>query len=186
MDARTALRLGAKRVLILFIISLVLVLAGSELAYKFVKDVGDRSPEVVELVIPPGTAARVEAGEPVPSIPEEMVFVAGDTLLVRNEDQVAHQLGPLWVPARTGASLVLGKPERMAYSCSFQPSKYLDLNVRPPITLATRIAALSLTVPPTTMFLFLYSIIIWPLRPRVEAKPGGEATDLETKASYET
>jgi hypothetical protein len=163
----------------------VLILVGSEIAYKYVRDVGDRAPELVELVIPPGTAARVEAGAAVPSIPEEMVFVAGDTLLVRNQDVVAHQLGPLWIPAGAGASLVLEKPERIAYSCSFQTSKYLDLNVRPPTTLSTRIAALSLTVPPTTMFLFLYSIIIWPLRPREKAKFAAEAADLETKASYE-
>jgi hypothetical protein len=184
MDTKTALSLGAKRILILFLISLVLVWIGSELAFKYIKDVSDRAPEVIDLIIPLGTAAKVEAGEPVPAIPDEMVFVVGDTLLVRNQDQVAHQLGPLWVPAGSDASLVMDEPERVAYSCSFQSSKYLDLNVKPPTTLSTRFAALALTVPPTTMFLFVYSIILWPLTPKRNIEVEGKKANSGTKAGY--
>lgn len=187
MDTKTALRLGLKRILILFLISIGLVFLGSELAYKYIKDVSDRAPEIIELIIPEGTAAKVEAGEPVPAIPEEMLFVVGDTLLVRNQDVVAHQLGPLWVPAGSNASLVMEQAERVAYTCSFQASNYLDLNVKPPTTLTTRISALALTVPPTTMFLFLYSLILWPLAPREKTMTGanGMSVKVEPKTGYE-
>ena len=84
MDSKTVIRLGARRIFILFLISLGLVWVGSELAYKMIKDPSDRAPEVIELTIPDGTASRVEAGEPILAIPEEMVFVVGDTLLIRN------------------------------------------------------------------------------------------------------
>jgi hypothetical protein len=184
MDARIAIRLGARRLAILFVVSLALVLAGSEIAYQFIKESSDRSPEVIELVIPAGTADKVAAGEPVPAIPEELVFVVGDTLIVRNRDRVDHQLGPLWVPAGSSASLALEEPERVAYSCSFQATNYLDLEVKPPTTLNTRLAALALSVPPTTMFLFVYSLVLWPLKPR-QVQKESVAAELEGGLDHE-
>ena len=67
-----------------------------------------------------------------------MTFVVGDTLIVKNEDIVDHQLGPLWIPADTSAWLSLDQVESLAYECSFQPGKYLGLNVNEPLTLGTR------------------------------------------------
>jgi hypothetical protein len=103
-----------------------------------------------------------------------MVFVVGDMLVVHNEDSSDHQLGPLWVPAGSSASLLLEKAERTAYSCSFQNTKYLGLLVQESTTLGTRLSALLLAAPATTMFLFVYSLIIWPLTPRQKDndKPG--------------
>lgn len=166
MDGKTLLRLGIRRLTILLVISLCLVFVGSELAFYFQKEPSDRAPVVVELVIPAGTASRVAAGMPVPEIPEELVFVLGDTLMVKNEDVVDHQLGPLWIPPQSTAKLVLEEAERFALSCSFQPTRNQGLNVKSPTTWETRLIALGLTVPATTMFLFVYSILIWPLKPR--------------------
>jgi hypothetical protein len=169
MNANTALRLGMRRAIILFLVSLVLVWAVSEGAYLLQKDKSDRAPRQIELVIPKGTAASISAGQPVPSIPEEMVFVVGDTLVVRNNDVSDHQLGPLWVPAGTSASLMMEQANRYAYTCSFQASKFLGLTVKQPTTLRTRLSALGVAVPATTAFLFVYSILIWPLQPRQKA-----------------
>lgn len=164
MDSRTIIRLVVRRILILFLISLGLVFVGSELAFYFQKEPFDRAPEEVELIIPAGTASRIAAGMPVPEIPEEMVFVLGDTLVIRNEDEVDHQLGPLWIPAHSTAKLTLEEAQRYALSCSFQPTRYQGLTVKPPTTWETRLIALGLTVPATTMFLFVYSLLIWPLK----------------------
>ena len=114
-----------------------MVWVGSEVAFYFLKENTDREPEQIELVIPAGTADKVAAGEPIPSIPYEMTFVLGDTLIVNNEDTVDHQLGPLWIPPRSKASLVLDAAERYAYSCSFQTSRYLGLNVKQATTWQT-------------------------------------------------
>ncbi len=163
------LQLAVIRFLILLGVSVVLVWIGSEAAYLLQKDKSDRAPRQVELVIPAGTAQKVAAGEPVPSIPEEMTFVVGDVLLVKNEDTQAHQLGPMWVPANSSASLSLDQAANLAYQCSFQQSRYLGLNVRPPTTLGTRLQALFLAAPATASFLFIYSILVFPLQPKKDA-----------------
>ena len=98
---------------------------------------GDRAPQRIELVIPAGTADQIASGQAVPSIPTDMVFVVGDTLVVKNEDTASHQLGPIWVPPGTSASLNLDTANRYSYACSFQPSRYLGLDVRSRVTCST-------------------------------------------------
>lgn len=169
MNAKRILLLGGRRLLILFVISLAVVWGGSEMAFAIQKEKYDRAPQEIELVIPAGTAERVAAGEPVPSIPDEMVFVLGDTLVVDNQDVVGHQLGPLLVPPGAKASLALEQPSKFAYQCSFQPTRYLGIDVRQPTNLSTRLTALGLATPPTTAFLFVYSLIIWPIKFRAES-----------------
>ncbi len=169
---------GFIRLIVTLFISVVLVWVGSEVAFYFLKSDTDRLPDDIELVIPIGTAEKVAAGEPIPTIPDEMTFVLGDTLIVNNQDSVDHQLGPLWIPPRSKASLVLDAAERYAYSCSFQTSQYLGLNVKQPTTWQTRLVALGFTVPATTAFLFIYSLALWPL----DAKPKKKMnTKLEMK-----
>ena len=160
------IRQGLKRLLAAFLIAMAAVWLVSEAAFQLQKGQNDRAPELVELVIPPGTAELIAAGEKIPEIPQEMVFVVGDTLLVRNEDKVAHQMGPLWVPPGATAGLLLQKAERTAYTCSFQNTQYIGLLVQPSTTASTRVAALALAGPATAMFLFVYSLAIWPLGPR--------------------
>ena len=175
-SSNTMIKKGLIRLAVTLFISLALVWVGSEVAFYFLKSDTDRLPGEIELVIPAGTAELVAAGDPVPSIPDEMTFVLGDTLIVNNQDAVDHQLGPLWIPPRAKASLVLDAAERYAYSCSFQTSQYLGLNVEQPTTWKTRLVALGFTVPATTAFLFIYSLAIWPLdgKPDRKAPPGLE------------
>lgn len=165
MIDKNMLRSGAKRLLVLFGISLVAVWLVSEVAFGLQKEKYDRPPEAVNLVIPADTFERVAAGEPVPAIPEEMIFVLGDTLVVKNEDSVDHQLGPVWVPAGSQASLVLEQPGKFVYSCSFQASRYLGLDVRKATTWATRATALGLATPALAFFLFVYSLVLRPIKP---------------------
>jgi hypothetical protein len=169
MNSKVVVRLAVIRFLLLLVVSIALVWIGSEAAYLLQKDVGDRAPKVVQLVIPPGTAEKVAVGEPVPSIPEEMSFVVGDVLVVKNEDETEHQLGPLWVPANSSASLALDEVNNFAYQCSFQTTRYLGLNVRPPTTFLTRLQAVFLAAPATAAFLFVYSLLVFPLQPKKEA-----------------
>jgi hypothetical protein len=166
MGGGSTIKKGFVRLIITFLISLALVWVGSEVAFYFLRENTDRVPQEIELVIPSGTAEMVAAGESVPSIPDEMTFVLGDTLIVNNEDSVDHQLGPLWIPPRSKASLVLDAADRYAYSCSFQTSRYLGLNVKQATTWQTRLVALGYTVPATTAFLFIYSLALWPINPK--------------------
>lgn len=125
-----------------------------------------RAPAQIVLTIPEGTAAKVAAGEPAPGIPDEMTFVLGDVLVVRNEDNETHTLGPLLVPAGTSASLPLNEEDHFALNCSFSATSYLGLNVKPPTTLRTRLLGIAFAAPPTAAMLFVYSLIVFPLKPK--------------------
>jgi hypothetical protein len=92
-----------------------------------------------------------------------MVFMMGDTLVVKNEDTVDHQLGPVWVPPGSTASLALEKPNKYAYSCSFIPSKYLGLDVRQATTIGVRLTALAISAPTVTALIFIYSLLVFPI-----------------------
>lgn len=175
MKKKSTVRPYINRLIIVFIISVVLVTIFNEGAYMLQKEKYDRAPQTVNLTIPAGTAARVEAGEDVPSIPQEMVFVLGDTLQVTNNDEVSHQLGPVWVPAGGVASLVMKQADKFAYSCSFATSRYLGLDVRQPTTLGTRLTALGLAAPTMTALFFIYSVLIFPVKGPEQLEVVGEA-----------
>jgi hypothetical protein len=162
-------RLAVKRLIVVLLIASILTLGVNEAFYRLQKDPANRTPRQVVLTIPAGTAKSVAAGEEIPAIPEEMVFVVGDVLVVNNEDVESHQLGPLWIPARASASLNLDQPMRYAYNCSFQPTSYMGLDVRTPTTFWTRIQGLILAAPATVIFLFLYSLVVYPLTPKRQA-----------------
>ena len=148
-------------------IGMVLGLVISEISFRALRSNTDRDPKTVELVIPAGTSDRVASGEAVPEIPKNLIFMIGDTLLVHNEDNVNHQLGPIWVPAGSSASLVLDTAENYTYSCSFTPEQYLGLDVRQRVTASTRIQAVIAVGFPTTAMLAIYSFILFPLKSKV-------------------
>ena len=166
-----------ERFLIVLLVSFLLVLGVSELGFRLQVLGGDtdRLPQDVVLVIPDGTAERVAQGEAVPSIPEEWTFVVGDVLVVRNEDSVGHELGPVLVAPGGSASLPMEQAEHFALACSFQPSRYLGLEVREASTLSVRILAIVYAVPPTMVMFFIYSLAIWPLRRRDQTPPANPA-----------
>lgn len=153
---------------LILVVSILVSAVVNELAFRFQPGNVDRSARVIELVIPAGTAAQVAAGQPVPAIPEEMVFVLGDVLVVRNDDVETHVLGPLLVPPGTSASMSMDRAENIAMDCSFQSSSYLGVEVKAPTTLKTRLLALSFAAPPTTVVLFLYSLATHPIKAKDE------------------
>jgi hypothetical protein len=164
------------RFLWISLISLVFTLFFNELVFLLSKDPNDRAPQTVQLVIPAGTAKQIEAGEEIPSIPSEMVFVMGDVLEVVNQDAVSHQLGPVWVPAGSVGRLVMEQPQDLSYSCSFRPSRYLGIDVKLPTTLATRITGLALGMPTMAVLLFLYSVVGFPIKLEDEPAKAAQAS----------
>jgi hypothetical protein len=134
----------------------------SEGSYLFLDapGVAKRDPRRVEIVIPYGTSEQVEEGGYNRSIPTDMVFVQGDLLIVRNEDTVDHQLGPLWIPAGTSGVMSLDMAQKFVYECSFQPTQYMGLDVRPSVTGGTRLQAILSIALPTGMMLAVYSYLL--------------------------
>ena len=131
----------------------------SEVPFLFLRETS-RPPQEIILTIPAGTAEQVARGEKPPTIPENMIFVVGDTVVVKNEDSANHKLGPLWIPANSSARLSLDREENLAYECSFQPSNYFGLEVREPLTLSTRLYGVSYVGIPMGILIALYSVIV--------------------------
>jgi hypothetical protein len=131
------------------------------------------------LTIPDGTAERVAAGQPSPSIPSSLEFVVGDTLVVANEDSVSHQLGPIWVPARGTGRMTIGQANTYSYACSFRPGGTLDLRVRPRGSDTARAVAAVSTGVPVGVLIAAYSLVMWPLAKRSPppAEPSPPASD---------
>ena len=153
-----------KRIGISLALGLAIAWLIAEGSFVILRDKSDHAPQRIELVIPAGTADKVAAGQAVPSLPADMVFVVGDTLVVKNEDTTSHQLGPVWAPPGTSASLNLDTANRYSYACSFQPSKYLGLDVRSRVTMATRIIAILFAGIPTGAMFAIYSFVAFPLK----------------------
>jgi hypothetical protein len=156
----------AKRILISLLIGIAIGAAISELTFLFLRE-SARAPKEILLTIPTGTSEQVARGEQPPSLPENMVFVVGDRLVVRNEDVVDHQMGPLWIPAGASAQLALTTEENLAFECSFQTSKYIGLDVREPVTIWTRVYGIMFAGLPLGVLLAIYSFII----PAKKSKP---------------
>ena len=148
-----------KRLAISLLIGLALGVAVSEIPFLFLRETA-RPPQDVILTIPRGTAEQVARGEQPPTIPENMIFVVGDVLIVRNEDSVDHKLGQLWIPANSSAQLALEQEASLAFECTFQPGYYFGLDVREPLTTATRIFGILYAGLPMAVLIALYSLII--------------------------
>lgn len=148
-----------KRIIYSLLLGLLLGVVISEIPFLFLQETA-RPPEQITLVIPNGTAEQVERGEQPPTIPENMVFVVGDTLTVKNEDSVDHKLGPLWIPKNSSAQLSLDQEESFAYECSFQPGKYLGLDVQEPLTMGTRVYGIIYAGLPLGVLIALYSLVM--------------------------
>jgi hypothetical protein len=153
------------RLAIVLAISLVFALIFNEVTYLISKDPADRAPKTISLVIPAGTAARIESGDELRIFPDEITFVVGDILEVVNEDSQPHQMGPVFVPPGATGSMVLDHAKKYSVSCTFQSSRYLGLDIRPATTIGTRIAGLLVTAPTLAALLFLYSLAAYPIKP---------------------
>ena len=147
------------RVAISMLVGLLLGVVISEGSFYFLDTGETRPPRTIQLVIPAGTADRVARGETNPALPSSMLFVVGDILVVNNQDSVVHQLGPLFIPPSTSASMNLNTEQSYAFACSFQPSKYLGLSVQPPLTFTTRLVGVLEAGLPIGILIALYSVL---------------------------
>lgn len=150
-----------KRIVLSMLIGIVLAAITTEVSYQLLKR-ENREPQRVELVIPAGTAKSIENGDTPPGIPEDMTFVVGDTFVVVNQDEVDHQLGPLWIPPGTSASLNLDTEENYILECSFQSTSIFGLDVRQPVTLGTRLTGILFAGFPLGALFAVYSILLTP------------------------
>ena len=84
-------------------------------------------------VIPPGTAARAKAGAPITVLPSPVHLTLGirDTLVLTNDDEVIHQLGPVILGSRQTYRIPFRQPGRFQYACSLHSAGTLTLVIKP-------------------------------------------------------
>jgi hypothetical protein len=152
------------RMLYCLLIGIVLAAIGSEVAFRLQGETSSRGPQTIELIIPAGAAQKVAQGESI--LPASQTFVAGDTLLVHNQDSSTHNLGPLVIPAGSSASLKLDQAGNLDYTCSFQPTRYYGLDVQSALTLGTRLQASLVAGIPLGILLGVYSLVLIPITPK--------------------
>lgn len=150
-----------KRILISMLIGIAIGVLISEVSFIFLQETA-RPPQEMVLTIPAGTAEQVARGEQPPSIPKDMIFVVGDTLVMKNEDSVDHKLGELWIPANSTAQLALNEEQNMAFECSFQAGNYFGLDVRQSLTWGTRLYGVLYAGVPLGILIALYSFVVPP------------------------
>src|SRR4026209_2851542 len=148
-----------KRILFSLLIGLLLGVVISEIPFIFLRETA-HPPQEILLTIPEGAADQVARGQQPPSIPESMIFVVGDILVVQNQDVVDHKLGPLWIPANSSARLSLDREGSLAFECSFQSDNYLGLDVHQSLTLSTRIYGIWYAGLPMAILIALYSLVM--------------------------
>lgn len=148
-----------KRIVISVLVGLLIGLVLSEFTFIFLGRTA-RPAQTITVTVPAGTSELVARGEQPPTLPQGMTFVVGDVLVIKNEDNVDHQLGPLWIPAGTSGQLVLGEPESLAYECSFQADNYIGMDVYESLTLGTRLYGILFAGIPMSILIALYAAIL--------------------------
>ena len=84
-------------------------------------------------VIPPGTAARLKAGEPFTVLPSPIHLTVGvrDVLVLTNDDDAIHQVGPIILGSRQTYRIPFRRPGNFQYACSLHAAGTLTLVIAP-------------------------------------------------------
>jgi len=164
----------AVRIAVPALVGFALGFAMSEGPALWADDPTSRPVQEIELVIPAGTADRIAAGEAAPAIPDSLRLATGDTLLVRNEDAVDHQLGPMWIPADSTGRLVFPRTIAGRYSCSFTAEGSFGIRVEPRLTDFERFVYILVAGLPFAAVLTVVSVFLWFTRKNPAAVDGGQ------------
>ena len=91
--------------------------------------VGQPAGEERVVVIPQGTAERIAAGERVELLPADLRFRLRDTLVVVNDDDTTHQVGPFTVAAGQRLEKRFSEAATLEGSCSLHPSGSITIEI---------------------------------------------------------
>ena len=82
-----------------------------------------------DYLIPPGTAARIEAGEAIEIVPAELIVEVGDALRIINADSTDHIVGVFFVAAGETLTQRFNSEAVLEGECSVHPSGAFTLRV---------------------------------------------------------
>ncbi|MDP2326908.1 MAG: hypothetical protein Q8M79_02350 [Dehalococcoidia bacterium] len=85
---------------------------------------------IVALEVPAGTAAAIARGEDVAVIPDSLLLRRGDTLAIRNDDVVVHQIGSELLPPATTVRIPVTSAllDESSLLCSIHPNGVVGIS----------------------------------------------------------
>jgi hypothetical protein len=110
-------------------------------------------PKDVTLLIPRGTADDIAAGRPA-KLPGEVRLVAGDRLVLENQDAVVHTLGGWQVNPGQVLTIVAEAAAANVFACTIHPSGSLGLIITPRPGLIDAILVVIMVSVPISLVLF--------------------------------
>jgi hypothetical protein len=114
-----------------------------------------REPTTRTIVIEPGSGDLIALGENPLEIPSTWSFLADDTLVLDNRDDVPHTLGTWYVPPNTVRRFDLQPAYGGFFVCSLHPSGAITLDIQP------RVFDFALIAAPTFGFGFSVGLILF-------------------------
>ncbi|MCX7619289.1 MAG: hypothetical protein N2037_00415 [Acidimicrobiales bacterium] len=87
-------------------------------------------PAVYRFVVPPGTGARIDAGETIELIPTSLDVRVGDELIVENQDDRNHVVGPFTVAAGETLQHSFSRPGVYEGFCTVHSANRVRITVR--------------------------------------------------------
>lgn len=86
--------------------------------------------ETYTYVVPQGTQSRIDAGEEISLFPRDLEVRVGDRLVVENEDDATHQVGPYVIGAGQRIEQHFAVPGTIEGFCTLHPSGQVSIVVR--------------------------------------------------------
>ncbi|MCZ7532855.1 MAG: hypothetical protein M5U23_05550 [Acidimicrobiia bacterium] len=132
--SRTKKHISSQRRLIeaiALIIGSTIVIGGLSSIALLLYTQGSRQPTTRTILIPEGSYALIEQGENPLEIPSTWSFLADDTLVLDNRDDVAYTLGNWYVPPNTVRRFELQPAYGGFFVCTLHPSGAITLDIQP-------------------------------------------------------
>ncbi len=89
-----------------------------------------RSHKTFEYTVPPGTTARIEAGEQLFVFPGRLVVHVGDQLVIHNNDTTVVEVGPYTVDRNATLAQNFNSPGTIVGICTIHPSGKVTIQIR--------------------------------------------------------
>ena len=107
------------------VVGLLAIAAAAALVTWLVTDDDEASDYVVEVAA--GTGDRIDSGEEIELIPARVELDVGDTLVIVNDDDQVHQVGPYVVGPEQTLRQTFASPGTVEGLCSLHPSGQVEI-----------------------------------------------------------
>ena len=84
----------------------------------------------IDIVVPEGTQARIDAGEEIVLFPRRLEVGVGDRIVITNDDSASHQVGPYIVGSGQQIVQTFSSPGIIEGICTLHPSGEVTIVVR--------------------------------------------------------